>query len=256
MVVGGCDTRNLMQEDSPSIATIYRVYTASHLGILVDSIGNRRTFLSCRLGVVCMHFVCACMCMYLFFLSGDTGMLIVSEEKSFMVIASSAVDKDGWLQAIRLCMRDLSIKNEAREKICAGQVTGEWARIRIWMPAVELNVSLLLCKTRQCGHGQFDMVIDGPLTNDIALRSLTYSGLFLSPPWFPPPPPLGFMPKRCSAVSNSSSKTLRIICIAALGFCMAVESNFHPRSHRCMERFYHYTILSLRAYTLKNELVS
>lgn len=57
-------------------------------------------------------------------LLGDTGMLVVSEEKSFMVMASTAVDKDGWLQAIRLCMRDLSLKAEAREKICAGQVRG------------------------------------------------------------------------------------------------------------------------------------
>lgn len=49
-------------------------------------------------------------------------MLVVSEEKSFMLMASTAVEKDAWLQAIRLCMRDLSTNVEAREKICGGQV--------------------------------------------------------------------------------------------------------------------------------------
>ncbi|CAM9890511.1 unnamed protein product, partial [Ectocarpus fasciculatus] len=39
---------------------------------------------------------------------GETGMLVISEEKTFMVMASTAVEKDGWLQAIRLCMRELS----------------------------------------------------------------------------------------------------------------------------------------------------
>lgn len=50
-------------------------------------------------------------------------MLIVSEEKSFMVMATNAVEKDGWLQAIRACMRDLSIKTESREKMCTGQAS-------------------------------------------------------------------------------------------------------------------------------------
>lgn len=44
-------------------------------------------------------------------------MLVVSEEKSFMVMASTAIEKDGWLQAIRLCMRELSTKVEARERV-------------------------------------------------------------------------------------------------------------------------------------------
>ncbi|CAM9782180.1 unnamed protein product [Pylaiella littoralis] len=48
---------------------------------------------------------------------GETGMLVVSEEKSFMVMASTAIEKDGWLQAIRLCMRELSTKVEARERV-------------------------------------------------------------------------------------------------------------------------------------------
>ncbi|CBN80121.1 pleckstrin homology (PH) domain-containing protein [Ectocarpus siliculosus] len=49
---------------------------------------------------------------------GETGMLVISEEKTFMVMASTAVEKDGWLQAIRLCMRELSTSNSvvARER--------------------------------------------------------------------------------------------------------------------------------------------
>ncbi|CAM9092140.1 unnamed protein product, partial [Ectocarpus sp. 4 AP-2014] len=39
---------------------------------------------------------------------GETGILVISEEKTFMVMASTAVEKDGWLLAIRLCMRELS----------------------------------------------------------------------------------------------------------------------------------------------------
>lgn len=54
---------------------------------------------------------------------GETGLLIVSEEKSFMVMASTAAEKDGWVQAIRACMRDLSLKTEAREKIRASQAS-------------------------------------------------------------------------------------------------------------------------------------
>lgn len=48
-------------------------------------------------------------------------MLVVSEEKSFMVMAHTAVEKDAWLQAIRLCMRDVSIKAESSEQV------GGWA---------------------------------------------------------------------------------------------------------------------------------
>lgn len=47
-------------------------------------------------------------------------MLVVSEEKSFMVMASTAVEKDGWLQAIRLCMSDLSANAAARERVYSG----------------------------------------------------------------------------------------------------------------------------------------
>lgn len=47
-------------------------------------------------------------------------MLVVSEEKSFMVMASTPVEKDGWLQATRLCMRDLSANVAARERVSSG----------------------------------------------------------------------------------------------------------------------------------------
>lgn len=53
----------------------------------------------------------------------------MSEEKSFMVMASSAVEKDGWLQAIRACMRDLSLNAEAWEKMRGGQVSS--ARVAV-----------------------------------------------------------------------------------------------------------------------------
>ena len=57
---------------------------------------------------------------------GETGMLVVAEEKCFMVMASTAVEKDAWLRAIRLCMRDLSTNVETRERMCGSQVGG-WA---------------------------------------------------------------------------------------------------------------------------------
>lgn len=58
------------------------------------------------------------LCWRFWLLSGETGMLVISEEKTFMVMASTAVEKDGWLQAIRLCMRELSTSNSvvARER--------------------------------------------------------------------------------------------------------------------------------------------
>lgn len=54
--------------------------------------------------------------------AGETGMLVVAEEKTFMVMAPNAVDKDAWLQAIRSCMKDLSSKLEARELLRGLQV--------------------------------------------------------------------------------------------------------------------------------------
>lgn len=50
-------------------------------------------------------------------------MLVVSEEKSFMMMASTPVEKDSWLQAIRMCMRELSSKAEARESLCRIQAS-------------------------------------------------------------------------------------------------------------------------------------
>lgn len=38
-------------------------------------------------------------------------------------MASTPVEKDAWLQAIRLCMRDLSDKAEAREILCRSQAS-------------------------------------------------------------------------------------------------------------------------------------
>lgn len=38
-------------------------------------------------------------------------------------MASSAVEKDGWLQAIRACMRDLSLNAEGWEKMRGGQAS-------------------------------------------------------------------------------------------------------------------------------------
>lgn len=55
-------------------------------------------------------------------LPGESGLLVVSENKSFMITASTAVEKDAWLQAIRLCMIDLSTNVESREKLCSSQV--------------------------------------------------------------------------------------------------------------------------------------
>jgi len=52
----------------------------------------------------------------IYLLSGDTGLLVVSAEKSFMVMASTPIEKDGWLQAIRLAMRDLSAASSARDE--------------------------------------------------------------------------------------------------------------------------------------------
>lgn len=43
-------------------------------------------------------------------------MLLVSEEKSFVVMASTPLEKDAWLQAIRLCMRELSGNVAVRER--------------------------------------------------------------------------------------------------------------------------------------------
>lgn len=41
-------------------------------------------------------------------------MLVVSEEKSFMLMATSAVEKDGWLHAMRRCMRELNSNNHSK----------------------------------------------------------------------------------------------------------------------------------------------
>lgn len=57
-------------------------------------------------------------------------MLVVSEEKSFMVMASTAIEKDGWLQAIRLCMRDLSANVAAREGVYSGGSNTQVRRVR------------------------------------------------------------------------------------------------------------------------------
>ncbi|CAN0181401.1 unnamed protein product, partial [Scytosiphon promiscuus] len=53
---------------------------------------------------------------------GETGMLVVSEEKAFMLMATSAVEKDGWLQAMRRCMRELNNNSHFNSN---GQVRAE-----------------------------------------------------------------------------------------------------------------------------------
>lgn len=44
-------------------------------------------------------------------------MLIVSDEKAFVLMADTPAEKNGWVQAIRLCMRDLWLEAEALEKV-------------------------------------------------------------------------------------------------------------------------------------------
>lgn len=76
-------------------------------------------------------------------------MLVVSEEKCFMMMASTAVEKDAWLRAIRLCMRDLSTNVETRERMCGSQVGGRLEEIVAGVTydtTVVLRVVMLLCR--------------------------------------------------------------------------------------------------------------
>lgn len=81
---------------------------------------------------------------------GETGMLVVSEEKCFMVMASTAVEKDAWLRAIRLCMRDLSTNVETRERMCGSQV-GRWVGAMVAGVVCGIRVLVVLfCATGCC----------------------------------------------------------------------------------------------------------